>query len=230
MRTLAIETSDAIGGVAAWDRGRVLAEQMFSQPMNHGQELFPAVQDLVAGVGWTPRTPELIAVSIGPGSYTGLRVGLASAKMLSYAIDAPLIGVPTFDALIRNVPGTLRVASPMIDAKRGQVYFCLYEWTDDRWHRRSDLSVAAPNEAVRKLPAGTTVFGSGAEKYVDACHAAGMAVAVDAALAQAKPGVVAELGEALYTAGQRTDRDALVPLYLRKPEAEENKAAKQAQP
>ena len=220
MKTLAIETSGTIGGVAAWDNGRVLGERLFSEAMNHAQELFPAIEELAASVGWGPRTPDLIAVSVGPGSYTGLRVGIASAKMLSYAIDAALIAVPTFDVLIRNAPAAARNAAPVIDAKRGQVYLCPYEWIDDHWEKRSDLSVDEPTAAAARLPRGATVFGSGAEKYADVFRDAGMNVAADPALAQAKPGVVAQLGASLYEAGVRTDRESLLPIYLRKPDAQ----------
>lgn len=225
MKTLAIETSGAVGGVAALADGRVLGERMFSRPMNHAQELFPALRDLVSCVGWTPRTPELVAVSIGPGSYTGLRVGVASAKMLSYAISAALIGVPTFDVLMRNVPGSHANASPVIDAKRGQVYVCPYEWANGQWQQASALRVLSPAEAVRVLPSGSAVFGTGAEKYADAFQAGGMCVLEEVSLCQGRPGVVAEVGEALYNAGQSTDRDTLVPLYLRRPEAEEHKGS-----
>jgi len=223
MKTLAIETSGAIGGVAAWADDRLLAEQTFSKPMNHAQELFPAVETLARRVGWEPRTPELIAVSIGPGSYTGLRVGIASAKMLSYAGDAPLIGVPTFDVLVRNVPPSCGFAAPVVDAKRAQVYVALYEWTDPEWQERAGLSVDAPETAAQHLPRGTTVFGTGAERYAEQFAAAGMHVAHDPKLTQAKPRIVAERGQALYTSGHRTDREALVPIYLRKPEAEEKR-------
>ena len=223
MKTLAIETSGGIGGIAAWADGRVLAEQTFSQPMNHAQELFPAVEALARRVGWEPRTPELIAVSIGPGSYTGLRVGIASAKMLSYASDVPLIGVPTFDVLIRNVPASCGVAAPVMDAKRAQVYVAFYQWADGEWREEQGLSVDAPEAAAQHLPRGTTVFGTGAEKRPQLFTAAGMLVSHDPELARAKPRTVAEIGHALYVSGHRTDREALVPIYLRKPEAEEKR-------
>ena len=221
MKTLAIETSGSIGGVAAWADGQVLAEELFSQPMNHAQELFPAVEALAHRVGWEQRAPELIAVSIGPGSYTGLRVGIASAKMLSYAGSVPLIGVPTFDVLVRNVPPSCGLAAPVIDAKRGQVYVALYQWADGGWHEKSPLSVDAPEDAAQHLPPGTTVFGTGAEKYSELFASAGMPVSRSPDLTQPRPRVVAELGHSLYVSGHRTDRDALVPIYLRKPEAEE---------
>lgn len=223
MKTLAIETSGTIGGVAAWADGHVLAEQTFSQPMNHAQELFPAVEALARRVGWGPRTPELIAVSMGPGSYTGLRVGIASAKMLSYAGDVPLIGVPTFDVLICNVPPSCGFAAPVVDAKRSQVYVSLYQWADGEWQEESPLSVDAPEAAAQHLPHGTTVFGTGAEKYSQLFTSAGLRVSHDSELTQARPGIVAETGHALYASGHRTDREALVPIYLRKPEAEEKR-------
>lgn len=228
MNVLAIDTSGDTGSVAAWADGRVLAERDFARPMNHGQELFPSIEALSRQVGWSPCSPELIAVSAGPGSYTGLRVGIASAKMLSYAQDLPLIAVPTFDSLIRNVgPDAVR-AAPVIDAKRGQVYVRCYEWSDNGWQPLSELAVHAPQDAARGLPQGALVFGTGAERYADAFRAAGLLVSHDLDLSRSRAGVVAEVGAALYAAGRRTDRDGLIPIYLRKSEAEENKARAQA--
>ncbi len=226
MKTLAIETSGAIGGVALWD-GALVGERLFAERMNHAEELFPAIEALSQDAGWAPDAPDLIAVSIGPGSYTGLRVGIAAAKMLSYAIDAALIGVPSLDVLVPNVPAEVCLAAPIIDAKRKQVYSRLYEWQETSWAPTSDLSIDWPAELAAGLPAGTTVFGSGAEQYADVFASAGLVVAEDAAYAQAQPRVVAELGARLYAAGERTDREALIPLYLRKPEVEEKKRAGQ---
>jgi len=229
MNVLAIDTSGDTGSVAAWADGRVLAEREFSRPMNHGQELFPAIEALSRQVGWSACSPELIAVSAGPGSYTGLRVGIASAKMLSYAQDLPLVAVPTLDSLIRNVRPDTGRSAPVIDAKRGQVYVRWYEWSQGDWQPRSDLAVHAPQDAARGLPPGALVFGTGAERYADAFRGAGLQVSHDPKLSRSRAGVVAELGAALYAAGHRTDRDALIPIYLRKSEAEENKERAQGQ-
>jgi len=226
MKTLAIETSGVIGGVALWD-GALVGERLFAERMNHAEELFPAIEALSQDAGWAPDAPDLIAVSIGPGSYTGLRVGIAAAKMLSYTIDAALIGVPSLDALVQNVPGEAGMAAPIIDAKRKQVYSRLYEWQATTWAPASDLSIDPPAELAARLRKGTTVFGNGAEQYADVFASAGLVVAEAATYTQARPRVVAELGARLYEAGERTDREALIPIYLRRPEAEEKKGAEQ---
>ena len=223
MKILAIETSAPIGGVALWEGGTVLAERLFNEHMNHAQELFPAIEAMNHDAGWAPTTPDLIAVSMGPGSFTGLRVGIAAAKMLSYAIGADLIGVPTLDVLVRNVSASVGLAAPVIDAKRKAVYARSYERRGNAWEARTELTVQAPNDLAKMLPQGTTVFGSGAEQYADVFSSHGHIVVSDTAYTQARPCFVAELGAQLYLSGERTDREALIPIYLRRPEAEEKK-------
>ncbi len=222
MKTLAIETSGRFGGVALWD-GELLGERLFDQPMNHAQELFPAIAELSARFGWKPDDPQIIAVNVGPGSYTGLRVGVAAAKMLAFAIDAALVGVLSTDALVRNAPADADAAAPIIDAKRKQAYARRYRRGAGEWRPESELTVDDPAAIAANLPPEAVVFGDGAALYADVFRRAGLRVLDDPALAQARPAIVAELGERLFRAGERADIAALLPVYLRKPEAEEKK-------
>ncbi|MDO8141498.1 MAG: tRNA (adenosine(37)-N6)-threonylcarbamoyltransferase complex dimerization subunit type 1 TsaB [Candidatus Brocadiales bacterium] len=101
MKVLGIETSGNIGGVAVCENKHVIAAKNFSG-MQHGKELIPAIRTTLHEIGWKPRDIDLIAVNVGPGSYTGLRVGVTCAKTLAYALNKPVVDVPIFDIIAEN--------------------------------------------------------------------------------------------------------------------------------
>src|SRR5262245_48217371 len=114
MRTLGIETSGGRGGVALLNGPRILGARLFEKGMVHGREIAPATRELLEEAGLAPADLELLACDIGPGSYTGLRVGLAAAKGLALALGRPLVGVASLDALAEAARGQARVLCPAI--------------------------------------------------------------------------------------------------------------------
>ncbi|NOZ19681.1 MAG: tRNA (adenosine(37)-N6)-threonylcarbamoyltransferase complex dimerization subunit type 1 TsaB [Planctomycetes bacterium] len=225
MKTLAIETSHVVGSVAVAEGPDVLAEESFEQGMVHGRELVPRMKALLERVGWGLAEVELIAVSIGPGSYTGLRVGVAAVKTIAYALGTPVVAVPSLDVLARNAPDDAEVVCPVVDAKRKQVYTCRY---DGSRNRQGDHRVVHPQELAQTLSPGAFVLGDGLAYYADVFERRGFTIA-DESLWRPRAAVVAALGRALYMAGQRDDSLSLVPLYLRRPEAEDKWREKQEQ-
>lgn len=125
MKILALDSSNQALSVALVEDGRLLAETLLAIKKNHSISLMPTVDFLVAQVGWTPKDLERIVVAQGPGSYTGLRVAVATAKTLAYTLQIDLIGVSSLQSL---VPAGLsgRVV-PLIDARRNSVYAGVYE-------------------------------------------------------------------------------------------------------
>jgi len=217
LKLVAIETSGRIGSVAAWDGARVVTERVFEKGMQHGRELVPKLNDIVEDAGWTPDRIDVVAVSVGPGSYTGLRVGVTCAKTLAYATGAKIVAVPTLDVLARNVPAGSESICPVVDAKRKQVYGCVY---DARYRRLTDFLVLRPGELLGKLPRPVVLLGDGLETYSEVFTAEGITIAPKASW-RARASVVAELGGAMHIRGEHTDLHSLTPLYLRRPEAEE---------
>ena len=107
MRILALETTDKTGSVAAIDDDNLLAELMLDHTQRSAQSLAPAMQRLLKQVGWLPADVQLVAVSVGPGSFTGLRVGVTTAKVFAYAVGAEVLGIDTLEAIAGNcVRGT----------------------------------------------------------------------------------------------------------------------------
>ncbi len=105
MRILALETTDKIGSVAAIHDDNMLVELNLEPARRSAQSLLPAMHDLLQRVGWRPEDVQLVAVSIGPGSFTGLRVGVTAAKVFAYCVRAEVMAVSTLEAIAAGVPG-----------------------------------------------------------------------------------------------------------------------------
>lgn len=126
MRILGIESSSLVASTAIYEDGITMAEYTVDFKMTHSQTLLPMIDEMVKLVGIDLNTIDAIAVSGGPGSYTGLRIGSATAKGLGLALEKPLVHVPTMDAMAYNLYGTSALICPVMDARRGQVYTGLY--------------------------------------------------------------------------------------------------------
>jgi tRNA threonylcarbamoyladenosine biosynthesis protein TsaB len=163
MNFLAIETSTATGSVALGTEGSV-TENVFTKGMHHGRELTARISALLEEKGMTLKDVDAIAVDIGPGSYTGLRVGAMTAKTLAFCNNIKLFPVVSLDILVRNVSFSRTDADhvcTLMDAKQGEVYFCLYENREGKWLRISDYLILPPEEALRRIPEGAAVIGDG---------------------------------------------------------------------
>ena len=128
MKVLGIETSGLVGNLAVCDGNRVVARKLYGKNFSHGKEIISSLESLFNEAKWEPGDIDLIAVSTGPGSYTGLRVGVTCAKTLAYGLGKPVIDVPTLDVLVENVEDNgAKTICPVLDAKRKSVYACIYE-------------------------------------------------------------------------------------------------------
>ena len=122
MKVLGIETSCLVGNIAICDGNRVVARKSYGKNFSHGKEIVSTIELLFNEIKWDPSNIDLIAVSTGPGSYTGLRVGVTCAKTLAYGLGKPVIDVPTLDVLVENVKdNSAKTICPVLDAKRKSV-------------------------------------------------------------------------------------------------------------
>ncbi len=221
MKVVAIETSGMIGSVAVCEDARCLAERSFEKGIRHGQALLPSIEETFNNLGWQPEDIDLIAVSHGPGSFTGLRVGIACAKTLAYVLRKPLVAVPTLDVLAENIPPGEIPICPVLDAKRKAVYACIYKMSENGlWQRQTDFLSIEPQALIPLLPRPIVVFGDGIPPYRELFRVDGI-ITRDEKLGIARATVVAQLGIKLYKKGNISDPFQLQPLYLRRPEAEE---------
>ncbi|OIJ16226.1 tRNA (adenosine(37)-N6)-threonylcarbamoyltransferase complex dimerization subunit type 1 TsaB [Anaerobacillus arseniciselenatis] len=126
MKALAIDTSTFVMGVSVVDGDQVLGEVITNLKKNHSIRLMPAIDELMKDTGVRPNQLERIIVAHGPGSYTGVRIGVTTAKTLAYSLGIPLVGVSSIEVLAQNGRFFNGVISPIFDARRGQVYTGLY--------------------------------------------------------------------------------------------------------
>ena len=126
MKILAIESSAITASVAIVDEENVIAEYTINHKKTHSQTLLPMIDEICAMTETEVDDIDAIAVSVGPGSFTGLRIGVATAKGIALSKDKPMIAVPTLEGLAYNLVGTSKVIVPIMDAKRKHVYSGIY--------------------------------------------------------------------------------------------------------
>lgn len=142
MKILALESSGLVASAAVVSEDKVIGEYSTNFRKTHSQTLLPMADAVLKMTDTDIREIDAIAVSGGPGSFTGLRIGSATAKGLGLALDKPIVNVPTLEALAWNIFGTEALICPIMDARRNQVYTAVFEYQDDR------LKAVSPQEAV----------------------------------------------------------------------------------
>jgi len=128
MKILALDSSGLVASVAVVEEDNLLAEYTVNYKKTHSQTLLPMLNEIAGMIELDLASIDAIAVAAGPGSFTGLRIGSATAKGLGQALDKPLISVPTVDAMAYNLYGTDKLVCPIMDARRSQVYTGIYKF------------------------------------------------------------------------------------------------------
>ena len=175
MKTLAIDTSNQTLAVAVVDGQEVLGQSQTMAIKNHSTALMPAIDGLMQAVGMAPKELEQIVVAKGPGSYTGLRIGVATAKTLAQTLNIPLIGVSSLKAVAANCVGVSQVVVPLFDARRQNVYAGAYQWHNGTLEKRIKDQHISLSELLTQLKAvdGQEVLFVGADtiKFKDMIEA-----------------------------------------------------------
>ena len=221
MRILAVETATLAGSAALLEGGQVIGETLLDIAVTHSERLMAMVDRLLRDCGWDVEKIDGLAVSIGPGSFTGLRVGIATVKGLALTLGLPVVPVPTLDALACNLPFADATVCPLLDARKGEVYCSLYRWREDRMERQCDYLALPPQMAAERLTPPVIVIGDGVPACLPFLSHLGAGVRVAPASHSApSAAVVGLLGSTLLASGHTVAGDSLQPLYLRPSEAE----------
>lgn len=130
MKILGLDTSTLMTTCAVMDENTLLGEYSLSQDMSHSESLVPMIQEVMESLKLKIEDIDLYGVGIGPGSFTGLRIGIATIKAFAHVFDKPVVGVSTLEALVWNLPFN-EIIVPMIDARRDRVYTGIYTWEKD---------------------------------------------------------------------------------------------------
>jgi len=222
---LGIDTGGPRADLAVVAGGRVLGETSHSVA-SHGAELPGAVAGLLARAGVATRDLKAIAVGIGPGSFTGLRVGLSYAKGLKLATGCALLGMPSLDtlalaALAETSAAPSRLICTVLDARKGEVYAALYRTSGDGLEKLSDDLVVTLENLAPHLGADVLLVGDA--KAEEACslavRAGGQAACLEITALGLRGRTVAALGAARLVAGEADNAFVLEPLYVRSAEA-----------
>jgi tRNA threonylcarbamoyladenosine biosynthesis protein TsaB len=215
MRVLAVETSTLAGGAALLDGGLVVGEYTLDVSLTHSERLMGAVDRLLTDAGWTVRDLEGLAVSVGPGSFTGLRIGLSTVKGLALALAIPVAAVPTLDAMATLLPFAALPVCPVLDARKREVYASLYRWDGAGMRREWEYLALSPADLARRLDEPVIVLGDAADQ-IDSPHAR----RIRPPRRGPSPAAVGFLGHQRLAMGDTVAAADLVPIYLRPSEAE----------
>ncbi len=227
MRILALETVAAAGSVALLDDERIVAELELDTARRSAQSLAPGIAELLKRAGWRPTDVELVAVASGPGSFTGLRIGITTAKAFAYAVNCQVVGVNTLLAIASRAPRELETVSAVIDAQRGELFVADFtRQPDGQLMGVETTRIVVAETWLASLPSGSVVTGPGLTKYLAALPP-GTNI-VDRARWSPTAAIVGQLGHRLVLAGQGVSPFELVPQYFRRTAAEEKWHAKRA--
>jgi tRNA threonylcarbamoyladenosine biosynthesis protein TsaB len=221
MLTLGIETSSAGGSVALVRAGTLLGEHDLDPAgRRHARSLVAEIGRQLEAAGARPADCDAVAVSIGPGSFTGLRVGVVAAKTFAYATGCRLAAIDTFLAIAGNSPPDVDLVWVTANAQRGDLFVAPYRrGSDRRFARTGDVSIQTIDAFCEDRSAGEVVSGPGADLI--AARLAGRARVLPPDCRRPRAALVAQLGERAVRAGDVADLWSLEPLYVRKSAAEE---------
>lgn len=223
VRALAIETSGRIGSVALARDGAVVASDQFPHGLQHAAQILPRIDALCRAQQLTPTDLDELYVSAGPGSFTGLRIGVTLAKTMALATGVKLVAVPSVEVLVQNAPPDARNVIIVLDAKRDQIFTARFSRiAGDDWKTEEPARLDSLAAMLQRSPRPVHLIGEGIphhQKFLPPDDPQVIATAPE--LWRARAEVVADLGYAMARRGEFADPATLTPIYIRKPEAEE---------
>ncbi len=232
---LAIETATGCGSVALTrgtpTNGRLLAEATAQPEITHSRRLLGSVDWVLqaAGVGWSEL--DGVAISLGPGSFTGLRIGMAAAKGIVLATGVPLLGVQTHDGVAMSCPVIDRPLWCLLDARKQEVYAaCYLPGADGRGRMSSPPEAVPPELLADKITAPSLLAGPGVDEYRDIFTAMENVQLVPAALSSPRAAHIGYLAAEQLAVGEILDPAGAAPMYVRASEAEINLQKMKAEP
>jgi tRNA threonylcarbamoyladenosine biosynthesis protein TsaB len=220
MKILAIESSAKAASVALSDGGRLAAQYFLSAGLTHSATLMKMAEDLLATLGLEPRGLDCVAVAHGPGSFTGIRIGVSAAIGLAWGADLPACGVSTLEAMAHQRPEPDAVICPVMDARRNEVYTASFRYEDGRIKRLGEDRAIPVTDLASEAAASNQPYillGDGAELAREAFASSGAVFRLAPALLRLQPawGVACAARDA-----PRFPADRLKPNYLRVSQAE----------
>jgi tRNA threonylcarbamoyladenosine biosynthesis protein TsaB len=225
MLLLCIDTATPQVGVAIGSDGQVVGRIQLARPQHHAEHLAPAISYLCQQLDISLDQLSAIGVGIGPGLFTGLRVGVTTAKVMAQALRIPLIAVPSLDLLAFEARYTDRLVVPVLDARRGEVFYSTYRQVPGGVQRLSDYEIGTPDDLAAELSAKgeeVLLLGDGALRYRDEFYDLDHSEFGPPGLCYPSPSALVELARAKFQREDFCHPRQVHPLYLRLSDAEMN--------
>lgn len=223
MKVLGLETATTAGSIAIVDDNEgLISEVKINIKVAHAERLMNSVDWLFKSSKISINEIDAFAISIGPGSFTGLRIGLSTAKGLSYATNKPIVPVPTLDAFAGTLPFCSHFICPMLDARKNEIYTGLYKWEDEMLKKVIPETAVRPSDFLKEIKEPTVFIGDGVKIYKKLITDTLKSNAIFAPASKMSPSasIVAEIVIEKLKEGIFTDPVSLTPFYIRKSEAE----------
>ena len=227
MKILGIDTSTPIGSVALIDDDNIVAEHTLNIVQAHSSRLMPAIDTVLKWGEITPHDLDGYAVGIGPGSFTGVRIGVATVKSLCYAVDKPIVGVSTLEAIAYNLRWTEGLLCPILDARRSEIYGAIFHGGTE-WQRITDDLCLPINRFLDKLDRhitsdspiifvgdGLTAYGNAIQEWFDKTAHKEQYKRAGAIFNVPRGAAIAKLGANRLNQNDTDNYWSLVPNYVR---------------
>lgn len=211
---LAIDTSTARLGIAVYNGTEVLAENSWTSPNRHTVSLAPAVDEMLTNLEIEKKKLKAVAVALGPGSFTSLRVGLSFAKGMSLGLGIPVIGVPTLDITANQQPLADTPLCAFLQAGRGKLAVCFYEIKRSRWTSKGEIEVCTP-ESLSEIITEPTVLTGEFDADMRTVFRKNKNIKMSApATSLRRAGYLAEAAWKIFEKGEFPPVESLSPIYL----------------
>lgn len=232
MKILGIDSSGLVASVAVVEDDQMVAEYTVNYKKTHSQTLLPMLDEIAQMTELDLKTIDVIAVAAGPGSFTGLRIGSATAKGLGLALGKPLVSVPTLEGLAYNLCGTDKVVCPLMDARRNQVYTGIYEFNGNQLkiiENQMAVEIGEIVEKLNRLGREVLFLGDGVSVYRETLAEKVKVpwLLAPAHLNRQRAGAVAALGLQYAQQGMVESAEKHQPDYLRLSQAERERAERE---
>ena len=224
MKLLAFESSAKAASTALLSDGCLLAEYTQNSGQTHGRTLMEMAKNMLSGCDLTPQEIDAVAVAAGPGSFTGVRIGMACAKGFAWGRQLPLYGVSTLEAMVRGAACADGVYCACMDARKGQIYNAVFDWTAGALLRRTEdraIAVSELEQELQTIPGSVYLVGDGAKLVFETLQDKNLPLRLlPEHLRQQRASGVALAAMERLSAGEPGDAAALTPNYLRQAQAE----------
>ena len=216
MKILALDTSTKFLTLGLYEGGKFY-DYNIDLGRRHSSLLAPTIKRVIGALGWKIQDIDYFACGLGPGSFTGLRIGVSTIKGMAFGRTQPVVGISTLDILARNAPGELnrKRIIPVLDARRGLLYYSIYAKVNGRLRRMIPYRLARKNEFSKDVRSGSIILGDGLKCCLDELHRCSLGITLlDEDYWYPKANQLVRLAQERIKEGKFCDSSKIKPIYL----------------